>query len=409
MGFINLYSWQYDAVKKMKNGCVLCGDTGSGKSRTAIAYYYICQGGDLNDEYPGIKGKIQDLYIITTPKKRDKLEWEMDELAPFMLSTHDDLNQYKNHVYVDSWNNITKYRKVSGAFFIFDEQKVSGTGTWGNTFVRIARNNNWIMLTATPGDKWIDYAQIFIANGYYSNITEFRRDHVVYNRYTKYPQISGYLDKARLTKIRNEVVINMPSKKHTVQHHHNVICEYDMILYKELMRERYDIWKDKPFENANELCYALRKVCNMDESRCEEVLKIVNEKGRVIIFYNFDYELEMLKSVYYGEGVQVAEWNGHKHQNIPACDKWVYLVQYAGAEAWNCIACDTIIFYSQNYSYRITKQAAGRIDRANTPFTDLHYYHLKSNSRIDISIAAILKEKGEFNEELFLQKELEDE
>ena len=47
-------------------------------------------------------------------------------------------------------------------------------------------------------------------------------------------------------------------------------------------------------------------------------------------------------------------------------------------------------------------QSAGRIDRLNTPFTDLYYYHLKTRSGIDLAIAKALKEKRKFNESSFI-------
>ena len=71
----------------------------------------------------------KDLYIITTAKKRDTLEWE-GELSPFLLSTNPDVNLYQNKVVIDSWNNISKYKDITDAFFIFDEQRVVGSGTW---------------------------------------------------------------------------------------------------------------------------------------------------------------------------------------------------------------------------------------------------------------------------------------
>ena len=404
MAGISLYDYQLEAVKKMKNGCILCGGVGSGKSRTALAYYYICQDGEINTENYELMDdiRIKDLYIITTARKRDTKEWE-SELSPFLLSTHKDINLYSNHVKVDSWNNIKKYSDVKDAFFIFDEQRVVGSGTWVKSFLKIAKNNEWILLSATPGDSWQDYIPVFIANGFYKNRSEFIREHVIYKQFSKFPQIDRYINTGRLVRLRNDILVNMDFRRLTTSHHEDIYVRYDISNYKDITKNRWDIWNNKPLENASEFCYALRKIVNTDESRQLAVLEIFEKHPRAIIFYNFDYELELLKSLYYGYDVEVAEWNGHKHQPIPDSEKWVYLVQYnAGAEGWNCIKTDTVIFYSQNYSYKVMVQASGRIDRLNTPFSDLYYYHLKSRSGIDLAISKALKDKKKFNETGFV-------
>lgn len=396
---IRLYEHQEEAIKKMKNGCILCGGTGSGKSLTSLFYYFKECGGELDwdGSYLPMTDPL-DLYIITTARKRDTLEWE-GELSPFLLSTHEDVNLYDNEVVVDSWNNIKKYENIRDAFFIFDEQRVVGSGEWVKSFLEITKNNKWILLSATPGDKWEDYIPVFIANGFYKNRTEFKREHLVYARFSKFPKVERYLNTGRLIRLRNNILVNMDFERETVQHHEDVFVRYNVDMYKDTLKNRWDYWKQKPIKNASELCYLLRKIVNTDESRLVALLEIVEKHPRAIIFYNFDYELDILKAQYYGEDVEVAEWNGHKHQPIPDSDKWVYFVQYnAGAEGWNCVKTDTIIFYSQNYSYKVMKQSTGRIDRLNTPFKDLYYYHLKSRSGIDLAISRALRNKKKFNE-----------
>lgn len=398
---IKLYEHQTKALQKMKNGCILNGGVGSGKSITSLAYYYTLEGGKIGGEKHTKMRNPRDLYIITTARKRDTLEWE-GELAPFCLSTHPEFNGYSNRVVVDSWNNIRKYEDVKNAFFIFDEQRVVGSGAWVKSFLKITKYNEWILLSGTPGDTWTDYIPVFIANGFYRNRTEFLQEHVVYSRFSKYPKIDRYLNTMRLERLRRNVLVNMDFDRPTTSHHEDVFVKYDISTYKDMMKNRWNIWENKPFKNASELCYSLRKVVNSDESRLVSVLELFEKHPRAIIFYNFDYELELLKSLYYGEDVEVAEWNGHKHQPIPECESWVYLVQYnAGAEGWNCIKTDTIIFYSQNYSYKVMVQSSGRIDRLNTPYTDLYYYYLKSRSGIDLAISRALKDKKKFNEGKF--------
>lgn len=402
MAGISLYDYQLDAVNRMHNGCILCGGVGSGKSRTSLAYYYKEQGGKLNTKNYSDMHKPSDLYIITTARKRDTLEWE-GELAPFLMSTDPSGNHYQNKIVVDSWNNIGKYVGVSGAFFIFDEQRVVGSGAWVKAFYKITKLNRWILLSATPGDKWEDYIPVFIANGFYKNITQFRDEHIVYDRhYTKFPKVQGYLNTGRLIRLRNLLLVTMDFQRNTVSHHEHVTVAFDKPAYTDIIRKRWDPWNDMPIENASQFCYSLRKIVNSAESRQMKLLEILEDHPKAIIFYNFDYELDILRNLYYGENVEIAEWNGHKHQEIPTGDHWVYLVQYtAGAEGWNCITTDTIIFYSQNYSYKILAQSAGRIDRLNTPFTDLYYYHLSSKAGIDIAIARALAEKKTFNEGSF--------
>lgn len=395
---IELYPYQMEVLDRIRNGNILVGVVGSGKSITGLAYYYIRQHGKIKNGkiFGGMKNP-KDLYIITTAKKRDTLEWEKDMIG-FSLSTHEDVNGYSNKVIVDSWNNIKKYKDVEQAFFIFDEQRVVGYGTWTKSFIRIAKHNNWILLTATPGDTWSDYIPVFIANGFYKNKTEFSKKHIMYKRYSTYPIIERYVDTRILEYYKRRILIEMDYRTKAEIHDIDIPCIFDKEKYLKVVKNRYDFDKDKPIESVSELCYLMRKIANENESRLIAVDNIIRKKPKVIIFYNFDYELEMIKE-YFKDKIEIAEWNGHKHEQIPNKKSWLYLVQYsAGAEGWNCIETDTIIFYSQTYSYKTLVQAKGRIDRLNTPFKDLYYYHLKSRSSIDISINRAIVSKKQFNE-----------
>ena len=399
---IDLYGYQIDAIRKMHNGCILCGGVGSGKSRTALAYYFVLCGGNLDPYKPMENPK--DLYIITTAKKRDSMDWVL-EMVPFQLSNDPNENlPYYSRVVVDSWNNIKKYKDVTDSFFIFDEQRVVGYGAWTKTFLKIAKVNQWILLSATPGDKWEDYIPVFIANGFYKNKTEFEREHLVYAYPYQYKKVERYLGLKRLERLRDRVLVDMDFKRSTVSHHEDIFCNYDKKKYREVVKLRWDPFKNEPIKQVSSLCYILRRVVNEDPSRQVMLLEIFEKHQKMIIFYNFDYELDILKEVYYGKDVEIAEWNGHKHNPVPTGHSWVYLVQYtAGAEGWNCITTDTIVFYSQNYSYKIMEQACGRIDRLNTPYTDLYYYHFKSKSGIDMGINRALEQKKKFNERKFVK------
>lgn len=400
-----LYDYQFDAVQRMKDGCILNGGVGSGKSRTGLYYYFKEMGGSIDPDYIPMK-KPLDLYIITTAMKRDKKEWEK-ELLPYLMYTKPDTEYpetdlYQHKIVIDSWNNIKKYVDVENAFFIFDEDKVTGYGSWVKSFLKITKKNRWILLSATAGDSWIEYLPVFIANGFYKNKTQFEMEHVIYDHHVKFPKINRYVGTKKLMRFRNQVLIPMEDQRETIEHHEDVFVSYDISLYKETMKNRWDPYKNEPVTDAAALCYLLRKIVNSDISRQIKLLEIFEEHPKLIIFYNFDYELEIIKNLEFG-GVQIAEWNGHRHDPVPTGDSWVYLVNYmAGAEGWNCTTTDTMVFYSQSYSYKTTIQAAGRINRMNTPFKDLYYYHLKSKSTIDISITRALARKENFNAGKFI-------
>ena len=394
-----LYPHQTEAVAKMFDGCILNGGVGSGKSITGLYYYFKEYGGRKENTHDYVPMKNPpDLYIITTAKKRNDKEWEK-ELCHFLMSTNPDIHKYSNKVIVDSWQNIKKYIDVQNAFFIFDEDHVTGNGTWVKAFLKIVKLNRWIILSASPGDKWEDFIPVFIANGFYRNKTEFTREHFIYSRFSKYPKVERVMNERKLLYLRDRILIDMEFTRPTTPHHDDRYCSYDIHKYKDVIRNRWDPYKNEPIQQASGLCYILRRIVNSDESRQVALLELFEDHPRMIVFYNFDYEREILLNLGYGDDVEVAEYSGHAHQPIPNSEKWVYLVNYgAGCEGFNCIKTDTIVFFSQNYSYKTMIQAAGRIDRLNTPYKDLYYYHLKTRSGIDLAISKALKNKKTFNE-----------
>lgn len=422
---------QQKAVDELSNGKILNGGTGSGKTITSLVYFYtkVCGGvvGDLAS-----MRTPKDLYVITTARKRDDLDWQRDA-AKLGISRNREASVSGIQLTVDSWNNIDKYREVKDAFFIFDEQRLVGSGAWTKAFIKIAKENGWILLSATPGDTWLDYIPVFVANGFYRNRTEFKREHVVYNTFGKFPKVDRYINVGRLVRHRNSVLVEMPYDKHTTRHIYEVPVQYDVDLFNKVVKKRWHVYEDRPLRDVSELFSVMRRVVNTDASRLETVRGLMQKHPKLIVFYNFDYELEMLRTIQNsamkttratetsaddrqiaadldssnltnetsmpGTSFSVAEWNGHKHEPVPKTDNWLYLVQYrAGAEAWNCVETDAMVFYSLTYSYKDFYQSQGRIDRLDTPFTHLKYYVLKSDSLIDRAISKALKKKKNFNE-----------
>lgn len=432
---VELYRHQEEALSRLRNGNVLWGGVGTGKSLTAVAYY-------LRNEAP------RDVYVITTAKKRDSLDWEEEFIKGGVGALA--IPSVTGTLTVDSWHNLGKYRKVSGAFFIFDEQRVVGSGNWVRDFIHLSKQNNWILLSATPGDTWLDYIPIFVANGFYRTRSEFKQEHIEYEPYVKFPKIRRYRNVGRLVKLRRQILVEMPYIGHTTRVSKTIDVSHDEELLKKVVDKRWNVFEERPLTGVADLFSVMRKVVNSSPTRLEVCRSLMKKHPRLVVFYNFDYELELLRSLVSGpitkepdgsweglrtegseewktnqslqnpqvpgsppknssdntsskkeqnEVVQIAEWNGHKHQSIPTSQRWVYLVQYAaGAEGWNCTETDAMVFYSMPYSYKAWHQAHGRIDRLNTPYSKLFYYTLRSDSFIDKAISACLTAKKDFNE-----------
>lgn len=386
----DLQPHQKAALGKLKNGCILWGGVGTGKSRVAVAYYIL-------------EEQHEDLYVITTAKKRDSKDWE-GEAARVGLGKERNATAY-GVLTVDSWNNINKYKDVKNAFFVFDEQRLTGSGPWVKAFLRIAKNNRWILLSATPGDTWLDYIPVFIANGFYKNRTQFKNEHVVYSAFAKFPKVDRYLNVGRLVRLRNQILIHMPYKNETIRHSKTIYVDHDIELLDRVIKTKWNVFEERPIRDISELFMIMRRIVNTHESRLTAVKALLRRHKKIIVFYNFNYELEALRTL--NSITTVAEWNGHKHEDIPNEDRWVYLVQYiAGAEGWNCTDTDTMVFYSLTYSYKLWEQAHGRIDRMNSPFLDLFYYALRSKSIVDSAIWRSLKAKKNFNAVYFNAEEL---
>lgn len=385
---MELMEHQERALDLLGNGKILWGGVGSGKSATVFAYY-------MKHEKP------RHIFVFTTAKKRDSLDWE-GEAAKFGIGT-EDYATVAGMLNVDSWNNIRHYEDIKDAFFIFDEQRLVGHGAWVKSFLKIVKNNHWVLLSATPGDNWLDYAPVFIANGFYDNITDFKRQHVLYEPFTKYPKVRGYLNESKLEALRNIILVEMPYLSHTERVINWLDVGYDFDTFKKVYKDRWNYLEDRPIKDASEMFRLLRRVVNSDWSRIDTILDIAKFHKRLIIFYNFDYELEMLKTL--EVDVPVYQYNGHVKDPLPESDRWVYLVQYvAGGEGWNCTVTDAMVLYSLTYSYKSFVQAQGRIDRLDTPYTTLYYYILVSNSIIDRAIRRSLEDKKTFNERKFMKE-----
>lgn len=310
----------------------------------------------------------------------------------------------RNELEVVSWNKIQDYVDED-AFFIFDEQRLVGKGAWVKAFWKIAANQPWILLTATPADVWVDLMPVFVANGFFENQTEFNTRHVIWARFVKYPKIDGYYDEHILAQMRDAIYVEMPHPVNAEKFEHHYDVGYNRDEEIVLHRDRWNFYEDQPIGDAAELMRLLRINTNLYPGRLEKLKELIAEHKKVIVFYNLNPELEALRVLHTELDIPVAEWNGHVHQPVPQGESWVYLVQYqAGSEGWNCVTTNHVVSYSYPYSYRNFAQSFGRIDRMNTPFGELHHHVLESRSIFDTGIKKAIRRKKNFQASAFARR-----
>ena len=204
---------------------------------------------------------------------------------------------------------------------------------------------------------------------------------------------------------RRQILVPMVYKKVTERKRQLIYSEYNTDNYHKIMKERWNIFEDKPIENASELLQIIRKTVATDPDRKLNAKIMMDAHDRLIIFYNYNYERDVLIEIAEELGKEYFEWNGHAHEDIPDQEQWLYFVQYtAGAEGWNCISTNVIMFYSVNYSFRYMEQAEGRIDRINTPYNVLEYYYLTSHSQIEKDILSTVNRKKNFNASAWVER-----
>lgn len=380
LGSITLKPEQEATMLKLQSGNILVAGVGSGKTYMGIFW--------------AARQRANKIIVITTAAKRDKIA--PGHKKPDWQESLDNCG-IRDYI-VDSWNNIKKYDHCSQSVFLFDEAKQTGYGAWGKSFIKIAKNNKWIVMSATPADNFIHYMPTFVAHGFYRNKTDFYDQHVEFDKYAKYPKIKTIHGTARLEKLRKSITVVMEMPRHTKRHYRELVCDFDYELLKAIQTTHWNGYTEAPIETPSEMTQLLRRVVAIDPDRMKQARQVMKAVPRLIIFYNYNYELEILEHICEDIDKEYTSWNGKHHDLIPTSKQWIYLVQYNASEGWECITTDSMMFYSPNYSWRAFEQCCGRIDRMNTKYTDLYYYSLISKSKIDKDVIKANKEKRNFNE-----------
>lgn len=215
--------------------------------------------------------------------------------------------------------------------------------------------------------------------------------------YKNVDDLINRLSKCGAVFVKSEDVLDLPEQTFTVK------TVDKPIALKRFERDGSVVVYGKEYVAANVLVEltASRQLCNSKDKQQAFIDLINSINDRVVVFYNFDSELDTLKTLV--KDRPIAEVNGHTNteQIYHDNDNCVLFVQYqAGARGLNLQDGNKIIYYSLTLSSDLFEQSKKRIHRIGTKYP-CFYWILQTKDSVEESIYKSLNRQEDYNEELF--------
>lgn len=399
-----------------------------------------------------------NVLVVTTASVRDSrgFEREMDKFCDMFDSWYISLSSFS----VVSWSGLNKWLDANWGSLdewaiIFDEiqrGKAGISSKQGKAMLQICKRTDcWTGWTATPGDKWEDYYAYFTITGYTRTKTEFRKRFCVMQNYP-FPKLLAKKNEEEYMRIKNAIWHEVDSSEmadELPETIHQTIKFKQPTGYKQLMKTHE---LDGEFlDNASALAHAARRLCGskqkldwlvdfveglgsggignkdelcirqssawingadnnvLDKIRDEVKEKYHDNNHSVLVFYSYETEREAIEKALKGKVGKIWNINGKEH-DVPMEDTIgkhdVVLAQWqAGAFGLNLQFMNYWVSFSPSYSYTISEQARKRIHRKGQTKI-CKYWYLVCENTIDEDVYACLKDKKEFDEEMWGEEKL---
>lgn len=397
-----LYKLQEKILNKSKENYLFHLGTGTGKTIIALHHY-------IKYSYP------LDLIIIAPAVKVKEGGWDREIKFVF-----NELGLEMPKYEVVSYSKLKKYVAKKG-HYIFDECHYikNSTSLRGKISKELVKKyaTCFSLLSATPASKWEEWCNYFILWGICKNKTEFYKRYVVMGRQRygsiEFNTVVGYQN----TELLKEHIKRRTSKKYTVndmvempdliEQYIEFKCssEYKKIKNDRIMESNGSIIK---LDTISKLYSTLRQQANItDKLEYLEYIINSNEEDNVLIFYNFNYEKDMIINYLKSKKIKVdyiingVTKNYPIKENFELINNTVTLVQIqAGGTGIELTYINKVVYFSPTYSYQDYIQSIGRAYR-NGQENKVLVYKFKVLNSIETDIWECLERKEDFNERLY--------
>ena len=305
-------------------------------------------------------------------------------------------------------------RKLKDFTMMLDESSMIKNETAKRTkFILSLKPSHTILLSGTPTDGKYEflYSQLRLL-GWKITKTAY------YNRYIKtelrsyggpmFRVVTGYKNvselKAKLKEYgavfaKAEEVIKLPEK--------TFIKEYSTVSsdYKKFMKDRIIKIDDKELTGDSTLSKRLyaRMLCSAySKDKISRLIDLVNSTSdRVIIFYNFNTELEALRKVLFDRPISIVNGQIKDLKAYENNDNSVTLIQYqAGAMGLNLQKANRIIYFSLPERSELFEQSKARICRIGQE-KQCYYHIMMCHKSVEEKIYECLLMRKDYTDELF--------
>lgn len=363
----------------------------------------VCQKSKINDWYEHFKEHYTDYAVFDLTNKKD--------MQIFMT--------YPIYKCIGIINYELAYRReelkrLTNFTMMLDESSMIKNETAKRTkFILSLKPSHTILLSGTPTDGKYEflYSQLRLL-GWKITKTAY------YNRYIKtelrsyggptFRVVTGYKNvselKAKLKEYgavfsKAEEVIKLPEKK--------FIKEYSTVSsdYKKFMKDRVIKIDDKELTGDSTLSKRLyaRMLCSAySKDKISRLIDLVNSTSdRVIIFYNFNTELEALRKVLFDRPISIVNGQIKDLKEYENNDNSVTLIQYqAGAMGLNLQKANRIIYFSLPERSELFEQSKARICRIGQE-KQCYYHIMMCHKSVEEKIYECLLMRKDYTDELF--------
>ncbi len=409
---MKLYPYQIKALENMPSKAIFHWDLGTGKTVASLAHY---------ERY----ARHLPLLVIAPASKvrtgdweQEAKEWFGDDMPEMTVVSYEKVSRTGKKY--PNWFEYSPQHGGNRYAIIADEchRLKSATSKANRALKEITLGGEFFIgLSGTPmPNGWIDFAGYSKIFGFTKGVTEFKNKYCNIQTYKGWPEIVGYRNVDELDTQWHEIsrylsraeATDLPDQQFITVNINKIPREYFRLKLERTTKYGEFI------DNASKLAHAMRQATT--EARLDHLDSILSDTtDNAVIFYNYISErnaiLELLRKNH--KDKKVFRMDGDKHEapskaDWPGVENSVTVAHYKSASTGVELQyANVTIYFSPTYSYADYAQSIGRTHR-NGQTKKCAFYCFIMKGTIDYAVWQCLKDKKDFQAELYVKEELDE-